>query len=103
MVAEEKGFFKEAGLDVNIIGGYGGNRTANELDQGLFEFGHVDSISMLLNRKNGGKIRFIGTTNTRSPAVICYTARPSSSSARHRAQQRGQGRRHVYERLSKMT
>jgi len=35
-------------------------------------FGHVDSISMLLNCKNGGKIRFIGATNTRSPAAIYY-------------------------------
>jgi NitT/TauT family transport system substrate-binding protein len=72
MVAKEKGYFEQAGLDVNIIRGYGGNRTANELDQGLFEFGHVDAISMLLSRKNGGKIRFIGATNTRSPAAICY-------------------------------
>jgi NitT/TauT family transport system substrate-binding protein len=72
MVAQEKGFFRDAGLDVNIIRGYGGNRTANELDQGLFEFGHVDAISMLLSRKNGGKIRFVGATNTRSPAAICF-------------------------------
>jgi NitT/TauT family transport system substrate-binding protein len=72
MVAQEKGFFKDAGLDVSIIRGYGGNRTANELDQGQFEFGHVDSISVLLNRKNGGKIRFVGATSTRSPAAICY-------------------------------
>jgi NitT/TauT family transport system substrate-binding protein len=72
MVAEEKRFFKDAGLDVNIVRGYGGNRTANELDQGLFEFGHADSISVVLNRKNGGTIRFIGATSTRSPAAICY-------------------------------
>ena len=72
MVAQDKGFFRDAGLDVNIIRGYGGNRTANELDQGMFEFGHVDAISMLLNRKNGGHIRFVGATNTRSPAAICH-------------------------------
>jgi hypothetical protein len=36
MVAEERRFFKEASLDVNIIGGYCGNRPAKELDHGLF-------------------------------------------------------------------
>jgi NitT/TauT family transport system substrate-binding protein len=72
VVAVDKGFFKEAGLDVNIVRGYGGNRTANELDQGQFEIGYVDPISLVLNRSNGGKIRLVGAINTTWPGGICY-------------------------------
>lgn len=72
IVAADRGWFKEAGLDVNIVRGYGGNRTANELDQGQFEVGYVDPISLVLNRANGGKIRLVGAINTRWPAGICY-------------------------------
>jgi NitT/TauT family transport system substrate-binding protein len=71
-VAVDQGWFKEAGLDVSLIRGYGGNRTANELDQGQFQVGYVDPISLVLNRVNGGKIRLIGAINTQWPAGICY-------------------------------
>jgi NitT/TauT family transport system substrate-binding protein len=72
IVAKEKGYYQEVGLDVNIMRGYGGTRTANELDQGQYEFGYVDPISLILNRSNGGKIRLIGAINTQWPAGICY-------------------------------
>jgi len=75
IVAQERGFFREAGLEVNIVRGYGGNRTANELDQGQFEFGYVDPVSLMLNRANGGKIRMVGAINTRWPAGICYSTK----------------------------
>jgi NitT/TauT family transport system substrate-binding protein len=72
IVARELGYFKDVGLDVNIVRGYGGNRTANELDQGQFEFGYVDPISLVLNRSNGGKIKLVGAINTQWPGGICY-------------------------------
>lgn len=72
IVAQERGYFRELGLDASIVRGYGGNRTANELDQGQFEFGYVDPISLVLNRANGGKIRMVGAINTRWPAGICF-------------------------------
>lgn len=75
IVAQERGFFREAGIDLSIVRGYGGNRTANELDQGQFEFGYVDPVSVMLNRANGGKIRMVGAINTRWPAGICYSTK----------------------------
>src|SRR5690242_5958842 len=72
VVALDQGWFKQAGLDVSIVRGYGGTRTANELDQGQFEVGYVDPISLLTNRNNGGKIRMIGAINTQWPGGICY-------------------------------
>ena len=83
IVALDQGYFKEAGLDVTLVRGYGGNRTANELDQGQFEIGYVDAVSLMLNRSNGGKIRLVGAINTSWPGGICYvdktgTPRPTS-------------------------
>jgi NitT/TauT family transport system substrate-binding protein len=75
MVAQERGYFREAGLDASIVRGYGGNRTANELDQGQFEFGYVDPISLILNRTNGGHIKMVGAINTRWPAGVCYVTK----------------------------
>lgn len=71
-VAIDRGWFKEAGLDVSMMRGYGGNRTANELDQGQYEIGYVDPVRLALNRANGGKIRLVGAINTHWPAGICY-------------------------------
>lgn len=72
IVAKQQGLFEKAGLDVNIVRGYGGNRTANELDQGQYEFGYVDPVSLILNRSKGGNIRLVGAINTRWPAGICF-------------------------------
>jgi NitT/TauT family transport system substrate-binding protein len=74
-VAVDKGWFKEAGLDVSMMRGYGGNRTANELDQSQFDVGYVDPVSLMLNRSNGGKIRMIGAINTEWPGAICYQSK----------------------------
>ena len=75
IVAAQRGWFKEAGIDVDIVRGYGGGRTANELDQGQFEIGYVDPISLVLNRNNGGKIRLVGAINTQWPGGICYVVK----------------------------
>jgi NitT/TauT family transport system substrate-binding protein len=71
-VALDQGWFKKDGIDVTMVRGYGGNRTANELDQGQFEIAYVDPISIVLNRGNGGKIKLIGSINTVWPGGICY-------------------------------
>jgi NitT/TauT family transport system substrate-binding protein len=75
IVAQDRGYFRELGLDTSIVRGYGGNRTANELDQGQFEFGYVDPISLILNRTNGGHIKMVGAINTRWPAGVCYVTK----------------------------
>lgn len=72
IVAEERGWFRDLGLNVRIMRGYGGPRTVQELDQGQYEFGYVDPISLALNRANGGKTKVVGAINTRWPAAICW-------------------------------
>ena len=72
IVAIDKGYYREAGLDVEPIRGFGGLRTVNELDQGMFEFGYGDPLAVILNRARGGKTRLIGSINNRWPAGLCY-------------------------------
>lgn len=75
LVAKAKGFYDEAGLDVDVYQGYGGQRTVNEIDQGLFDIGYGDPVSVILNRANGGKAVFVGSINTVWPGALCYLAK----------------------------
>ena len=76
LVAIGKGFYKEAGLEVEAVQGYGGQRTVNEIDQGLFDFGYGDPVSVILNRQQGGKTMLVGSINTEWPAGLCYVEQP---------------------------
>jgi NitT/TauT family transport system substrate-binding protein len=74
MVAIDKGYYRERGIAVETTRGFGGIRTVNELDQGMFEFGYGDPLAVILNRSNGGKTRMVGAINQRWPAGLCYVA-----------------------------
>jgi NitT/TauT family transport system substrate-binding protein len=70
--AMEQGYYAEAGLEVEAVRGFGGIRTVNELDQGMFEFGYADPLAVMLNRRNGGDTRMIAAINDRWPAGLCF-------------------------------
>ena len=72
ITAIEKGFYSEVGLDVEAVRGYGGGRTTNEIDQGLFEFGYGNPLNMVLNRSKGWKTRIVGAINQHWPAGLCH-------------------------------
>lgn len=76
LLAQAKGYYRDAGLDVSVMRGYGGQRTVNEVDEGLFEFGYGDPVSVTLNRAQGGHAVLVGAVNTRWPGAICYLQRP---------------------------
>lgn len=76
LLAQSKGYYRDAGLDVTIMRGYGGQRTVNEVDQGLFEFGYGDPVSVMLNRAHGGHTVLVGAVNTRWPGAMCYLEKP---------------------------
>ncbi|RDU96705.1 ABC transporter substrate-binding protein [Trinickia dinghuensis] len=76
LLALSKGFYRDEGLDVTVMRGYGGQRTVNEVDQGLFEFGYGDPVSVALNRAHGGHTVLVGAVNTRWPGAMCYLERP---------------------------
>ncbi|MBT5220492.1 MAG: ABC transporter substrate-binding protein [Woeseia sp.] len=72
IVAIDQGFYTDAGIDVEAVRGFGGIRTVNEIDQGMFEFGYGDPLAVILNRANGGKTKLVGAINDRWPAALCY-------------------------------
>lgn len=74
IVAIDKGFYADAGLDVEVVRGFGGIRTVNEIDQGMFEFGYGDPLAVILNRGKGGKTKMIGVINDRWPAALCFVS-----------------------------
>ena len=71
-VAMDKGYFADAGLRVEPMRGFGGMRTVNELDQGMFDFAYADPLSVALNRSKGGKVRMVGGINMALPAGACF-------------------------------
>ncbi len=72
IVAIENGYYDEVGLSVEAVRGFGGIRTVNEIDQGMFDFGYGDPLAVILNRANGGKTKMVGAINSRWPAGLCY-------------------------------
>lgn len=72
IVAVNQGYYKDEGLDVTPVRGFGGLRTVNEIDQGLFKFGYGNPDAIVVNRANGGKTRLVGALNATNPGGICY-------------------------------
>lgn len=74
LVGIDKGFYREVGIEVQAVRGFGGLRTVNEIDQGQFEFGYGNPVGVVLNRAKGGNTRMIGTINSRWPAGLYVTS-----------------------------
>lgn len=74
IVAIDKGYYSSQGLDVSAVRGYGGLRTVNEIDQGLFAFGYGNPDGVILNRSKGGKTKMVGAINATNPGGICFVA-----------------------------
>lgn len=72
IVAAHQGYYKEEGLDVTPVRGFGGVRTVNEIDQGLFKFGYGNPDAIVINRSSGGNVRLVGSLNATNPGGICY-------------------------------
>lgn len=60
MVAQEKGYYEEAGLDVTIQEGQGSASTASLVAQGNSEFGFADGPSAMAVTSQGGDLINIG-------------------------------------------
>ena len=72
IVAAHLGYFADEGLDVTPVRGFGGVRTINEIDQGMFLFGYGNPDAIVLNRAAGGSVRLVGSVNATNPGGICF-------------------------------
>lgn len=66
-VATEKGWYKEEGLEVNIIPGKGSADVAKKIDVGSAEFGIVDTGVGIVARAQGAKIKNVSMLFDKSP------------------------------------
>lgn len=54
-IALDKGFYRDEGIEPEIMKGYGGSSTAVAVDQGKVTFGLADLVNIALTRSKGGE------------------------------------------------
>jgi NitT/TauT family transport system substrate-binding protein len=65
--ALQKGFFREAGLDVTIQRGYGSGDTVKLLSAGKGDFGFADTGTLIVARSKGAKVKSVGVLYNKPP------------------------------------
>ncbi|MBI2880403.1 MAG: ABC transporter substrate-binding protein [Candidatus Tectomicrobia bacterium] len=68
--AKEKGLYKESGLDVEILRGYGSGDTVKRIHVGSAQYGIVDAGTLIVARGRGVKAKAIGVLFSRAPYSI---------------------------------
>jgi NitT/TauT family transport system substrate-binding protein len=71
---KEKGFFKDAGIDLQILEGNGSGNMARTVGQGNDMFGYGDASSVVLAASKGVPIRVVANINRQSGIVIVSSA-----------------------------
>ena len=70
--AKERGFYKDANLDVDIQRGFGSGDTAKRVATGTADIGVADAASVIVGRSNGLKIKQVASLYEQSPDVIFF-------------------------------
>jgi NitT/TauT family transport system substrate-binding protein len=70
VVAQEKGFFKAEGLDVEVVRGYGANDAIKRIAAGTIGIGMGDTGSLVIARAQGIKVKAIGMVYGKAPYVL---------------------------------
>lgn len=65
LVAKEKGWYREKGLDVTIVRGYGSGNTATAIASGAALIGFTDPANVVLSRDKGLSLRFLASVHDR--------------------------------------
>jgi NitT/TauT family transport system substrate-binding protein len=69
-VALDKGYYKEAGLDVSIVPGSGSMVAVQTVAAGRDTFGFADAGTMILGRSQGAMVKDIGMVHAKSPFAV---------------------------------
>jgi len=69
-VALEKGYYKEAGLDVTIVPGSGSLVAVQMVAAGRDTFGFADAGTMILGRAQGAMVKDVGMIHAKSPFSV---------------------------------
>lgn len=74
--AIEKGFYKDANLEVTMFRGYGSGDTVKRVAAGTEEFGFADIGSMIVARGKGANVKMLGIIHDKNMAAV-YTLKDS--------------------------
>lgn len=74
MVAQRKGFYKDAGLDVDVGTGKGSGSTAQLVATKATQFGFADGFSSSFALAKGANIKMVAAVYRRNPAAIVVLA-----------------------------
>lgn len=69
-VAKEKGFYRDAGMEVEILKGEGSADAVRRLGTGAVDFAMADMSTQIVGRTRGLKIRAVGIVLDRDPSVL---------------------------------
>ena len=70
--AKEEGFYRDAGLDVEVQRGYGSGESAKRVATGTADFGIADAAAVIIGRNNGLKVKQVASLYEKSPNAIFY-------------------------------
>lgn len=66
-VALEKGYYKDAGLDIKIVRGYGSSDAINKITTGQAAFAFGDAGSLVIARGKGAQVKLVAMIYGKSP------------------------------------
>ena len=69
-VTLEKGYYKEAGLDIKIVRGYGSADAINKITTGQATFAFGDTGSLVIGRSKGAQVKMVAMLYGKSPFAI---------------------------------
>ncbi len=69
-VAKEQGWYREAGMEVEILKGEGSSDAVRRMGTGVVDFGFADLGSLVLGRSRGLKVKALGIVLDKDPSVM---------------------------------
>jgi NitT/TauT family transport system substrate-binding protein len=69
-VAREKGYYREGGMEVEILKGDGSSDAVRRMGTGAVDFAMADMATMIVGRSRGLKVKALGVVNDKDPAVL---------------------------------
>ncbi len=70
VVAQERGFYKAEGLDVEVIRGYGAADAVKRIAAGTITVGTGDTGALVISRSQGIKVKAVGMVYGKAPYVL---------------------------------
>src|SRR5918993_4275257 len=81
-LAKKRGYYKDEGMELKIVRGFGSADTAQKIELKQAEFGISDTPTVLIARSKGADVKIIGMVSTKGRAMSSSGRIRASSSRR---------------------